>query len=154
MSSQPTCFDEASSKKEWVDAMIIKLKLLKETIHGIYLIYLQKNVIGVKWGYKKKLNEKGEIDKHKARLVARGFSQQCGIDYGETFSPVARLDTIRFVLTIATQNKWLIYQMEVKSTFLNGVLNEEVYVNQPLGFEVKGQEYRVYKSKKSASLVQ
>ena len=59
--------------------------------------------------YKTKLNEKWQIDKHKARLVARGFAQQPGIDFGETFTPVARLDTIRLVLAIATQNKWPIY---------------------------------------------
>ena len=88
-----------------------------------------KNPIGVKWVYKTKLNEKGEIDKHKARLVAKGFSQQPGIDYGETFAPVARLDNVRFVLAIAGQNKWSVYQMDVKSSFLNGFLNEEVYVH-------------------------
>jgi hypothetical protein len=81
--------------------------------------------------------------------LPRGFSQQPGIDYGETFAPVTRLDTIRFVLAIATQNKWHVYQMDVKSAFLNGMLNEEVYVDQPPGFEVKGQEQKVYKLKKS-----
>ena len=83
-----------------------------------------KNVIGVKWVYKTKLNEKGEIDKHKAILVARVFSQQPSIDYGETFAPIARLDTVCFVLAIAAQNKWPIYQMDVKFAFLNGLLNE------------------------------
>ena len=111
-------------------------------------LLVDRNVVGVKWVYKTKLNEKEEIDKHKARLVARGFSQQPGIDYGETFAPVARLDTVRFVLAIAAQNKWPIYQMDVKSAFLNGVLSEEVYVCQPPRFEVKGQEHRVYTLKK------
>ena len=97
------------------------------------------------------MNEKGDIDRHKARLVARGFSQQPGIDYGETFAPVARLDTVRFVLAIAAQNKWPIYQMDVKYSFLNGLLNKEVYVNQPPRFEFKVQEHRVYKLKKSLS---
>ena len=84
-----------------------------------------KNIIGVKWVYKTKLNEKGEIDKDKARLVARVFSQQPSIDYGETFSPIARLDIVRFVLDIVAQNKFPIYQMDVKYAFLNGVLNEK-----------------------------
>ena len=70
---------------------------------------VDKNVIGVKWVYKAKLKEKGDIDKHKARLVSRWFSQQPGIDYGENFAPVARLDTVRFVLAIAAQDKWPIY---------------------------------------------
>jgi hypothetical protein len=82
-------------------------------------------------------------------LVAKGFSQQPGIDYGETFSPVARLDTVRTILATTTQNKWQVFQLDVKSSFLNGILQEEVYVDQPPGFEVKGQEDKVYKLKKS-----
>ena len=149
-SSQPTCFDEAAKQKKWVDAMNNEIEAIeRNNTWDLVDLPAGKNVIGVKWVYKTKLNEKGEIDKHKARLVARGFSQQPGIDYGETFAPVSRLDTVRFVLVIAAQNKWPIYQMDVKSAFLNGVLNEEVYVCQPLGFEVKGQEHRVYKLKKA-----
>ena len=68
--------------------------------------------------------------------MARGFSQQPGIDYNETFAPVARIDTVRMVLAIAAQNKWSMHQMDVKSTFLNGYLEEEVYVKQPPGFEI------------------
>ena len=83
-----------------------------------------KNLIGVKWVYKAKLNEKGEIDRFKARFVAKGFSQQLGIDFGETFSPIDRLDIVRAVLAIAAWNKWKVYQMDVKSTFLNGILEE------------------------------
>ena len=66
-----------------------------------------KNCIGVKWIYKNKLNDDGDVEKHKARLVAHGFSQQLGIDYNETFAPVARLDTVRMVLDIAAHNKWM-----------------------------------------------
>ena len=81
-------------------------------------LIVDENAIGVKWVYKTKLNEKGEIEKHKERLVARGFSQQLGIDYGETFTLVSILDTVCFVLAIAKQNKWPIYQMDVKSSFM------------------------------------
>jgi hypothetical protein len=99
-------------------------------------VYLPKHKtsIGVKWVYKTKLNEKGQIEKHKARLVAKGFSQQLGIDYGETFSPIAGLDTLRTLFSIASQQKWKVYQMDVNSTFLNGVLEEEVHVDHPCGF--------------------
>ena len=97
-----------------------------------------KTKIGVKWVYKTKLNEKWKIEKHKARLVAKGFSQQFGVDYGETFAPVARLDTVKTILSTTAQHKWKVYQFDVKSAFLNGILQEEVYVEQPLGFEVPG----------------
>jgi hypothetical protein len=108
-----------------------------------------KKSIGVKWVYKTKLNEKGKIEKHKARLVAKGFSQQPDTDYGETFAPVARLDTVRTLLAIATQHKWQVYQMDVKSSFLNGFLEEEVYVDQPPRFEVQEHLAKVYRLKKA-----
>jgi hypothetical protein len=82
------------------------------------------------------LNEKGKEEKHKARLVAKGFSQHLDVDYAKTFALVGRLDTIRVVLSISSQNKWPVFKMNVKSSFLNGILEEEVYVNQPPWFEV------------------
>jgi len=88
-----------------------------------------KSNIGVKWVYKTKLNEKGKIEKHKSRLAAKVFCQRSVIDYGETFASVARLDTIKTILAITTQNKWQVYQLDVKSTFLNDILQEEVYVD-------------------------
>jgi hypothetical protein len=103
----------------------------------------------VKWVYKTKYKVNGEVEKYKTRLVAKGFSQEYGVDYNETFSLVARLDTIRMVLAIATQHNWKVYQMDVKSTFLNGYLEEEVYVQQPPRYEVKGKEDKVYMLKKT-----
>ncbi|KAK4399015.1 Retrovirus-related Pol polyprotein from transposon RE2 [Sesamum angolense] len=108
-----------------------------------------KEVIGVKWIYKTKLNADGSIQKHKARLVAKGYSQLPGIDYTETFAPVARLDTIRAFIAIAANKKWKIYQMDVKSAFLNGYIDEEIYVEQPQGFIAKGSEEKVLRLKKS-----
>ncbi|KAE8683109.1 hypothetical protein F3Y22_tig00111215pilonHSYRG00067 [Hibiscus syriacus] len=105
--------------------------------------------IGVKWVYKIKQNAKRDIERHKARLVAKGYSQKAGIDYDEVFSPVARLETIRLIISLAVQNKWKIQQMDVKSSFLNGVLEEEVYIQQPSGYEVKGHEDKVLKLKKA-----
>ena len=85
---------------------------------------------------------------YKARLVAKGYKQRHGIDYYEVFALVAGVDTIRLLTTIVAQNQWKIYQMEVKSAFLNGYLEEEVYINQPSGYVQKGQEDRVYRVKK------
>ena len=87
--------------------------------------------IGVKWVFKTKLNEKGEVDKCKVRLVAKGYAQRQGIDYNEVFAPVARWDTIRMVLALAAQKGWSVYQLGVKSVFLHGELKEDVYVEQP-----------------------
>eukprot|EP00253_Pinus_taeda_P029821 PITA_29821 len=108
-----------------------------------------KEVIGVKWVYKTKSNVKGKIERHKARLVFKGYKQQYGRDYEEAFAPVARMETMRAVLSIAKQNKWKVYQMDVKSAFLNGILKEEVYIEQPLGYEKKGQEHKVCRLKKT-----
>jgi Reverse transcriptase (RNA-dependent DNA polymerase) len=74
------------------------------------------------------MNPQGEIEKHKARLVAKDYKQQAGIDYNEVFTPMARMETIRLLISLAAQSKWHIYQMNVKSAFLNGILEEEVYI--------------------------
>jgi len=134
----------------WIDAMDEEINAIeKNDTWELVDLPAEKDCIGVKWIYKTKLNADGEVVKHKARLVAQGFSQQPGIDYNETFAPVARLDTVRLVLAIAAQHNWKVHQMDVKSAFLNGFLEEEVYVKQPPGYEVKGEEGKVYKLKKA-----
>ncbi|KAL8101792.1 hypothetical protein AgCh_033621 [Apium graveolens] len=105
--------------------------------------------IGVKWVFKTKLNEKGEVDKYKARLVAKGYTQQAGVDYTEVFAPVARWDTIRLIIALAANQGWIVHQLHVKSAFLYGEIIEEVYLEQPRGYEVQGQEHKVYKLKKA-----
>ena len=89
-----------------------------------------KRAIGVKWVYRTKLNYDGFINKHKTRLVVKGYAQMFGVDFSETFAPVARLDTIRMLLALAAQKGWNIHQMDVKSAFLNGYLEEEIFVEQ------------------------
>jgi len=108
-----------------------------------------KKSIGVKWVYKTKLSAYGEVEKYKARLVAQGFSQQPDIDYNETFSLVAIIDTMRMVLAIVAQNRWIMHQMGVKSAFLNGYLEEEVYVRQLSGYEIDKYRDKVYKLRKA-----
>jgi len=90
-------------------------------------------VIGTKWVFKNKLDEDGIVTRNKSRLVAKGYSQ--GIDYDETYALVARLEAIRMFLAFAAHSDFKVYQIDVKSAFLNGELEEEVYVEQPPGFE-------------------
>jgi len=89
----------------------------------------------------------GMVQRNKAMLVANGYSQQQGVNYNDTFSLVARLDTIRTLITLAGQNGWLLYQLDVKSVFLNGEFKQEVYVEQPRGFIIEGEEDKVYRLK-------
>jgi hypothetical protein len=81
-----------------------------------------------------KRNAEGEVVKHKARLVAKGYVQKQGIDFEEVFAPMARLDTVRLILAIAANKGWQVHHLDVKTAFLNGELEEEVYVSQPDGF--------------------
>ncbi|GKB02606.1 retrovirus-related pol polyprotein from transposon TNT 1-94, partial [Tanacetum coccineum] len=106
-------------------------------------------VITLKWIYKVKLHELGGILKNKARLVARGYRQDDGINFEESFAPVARLEAIRILLAFAAHMNMVVYQMDVKTAFLNGNLQEEVYVSQPDGFVDKDNPNHVYKLKKS-----
>ncbi|GJS21860.1 retrovirus-related pol polyprotein from transposon TNT 1-94 [Tanacetum coccineum] len=106
-------------------------------------------VITLKWIYKVKLDELGEILKNKARLVACGYRQEEGIDFEESFDPVARLEAIRIFLAFAAHMNMVVYQMDVKTVFLNGNLREEVYVSQPDGFMDKDNPNHVYKLKKA-----
>lgn len=108
-----------------------------------------KKVIGVKWVFRTKLNVDGSVNKYKARLVVEGYAKIFGVEYSDTFAPVARLDTIRLLLAIAAQIGWKVYQLYVKSAFLNGFLQEEIYVEQPKGFVKKGEENKVYLLKKA-----
>jgi vacuolar-type H+-ATPase catalytic subunit A/Vma1 len=108
-----------------------------------------KNIIGPKWVFRNKLNEQGEVIRNKARLVAQVYSQQEGIDYVETFATVARLEAIRLLLSYAVNHGIILYQIDVKSAFLNGVISKEVYVKQPQGFEDLKYPNHVYKLNKS-----
>ncbi|KAK4386396.1 Retrovirus-related Pol polyprotein from transposon RE2 [Sesamum angolense] len=147
---EPENFETAVKHKVWVQAMEEEIKMIeKNNTWELADRPKDKDVIGVKWTYKTKLNADGSIQKHKARLVAKGYSQLPGIDYTETFAPVARLDTIRALIAMAANKKWKIYQMDVKSAFLNGYIDEEIYVEQPQGFIAKGSEEKVLRLKKA-----
>eukprot|EP00253_Pinus_taeda_P023759 PITA_23759 len=108
-----------------------------------------KSVVTSRWLYKVKHAADGKIEKFKARFVARGFSQVEGVDYEETFAPVARYTSICSIISIAAEMGWKIHQMDVKTAFLNGFIQEEVYIEQPQGFEVHGKESHVCRLKKA-----
>jgi hypothetical protein len=103
------------------------------------------NVIGTKWVFKNKQGEDGEVVRNKARIVAQGYSQVEGLDFGETFAPVAHLEAIWILLAFAASKGFKLYQMDMKSAFLNDVIQEEVYVRQPPGFKSPKYPDRVYK---------
>lgn len=105
--------------------------------------------IGCKWVLRKKFKLDGTIDKYKARLVTKGFKQQVDIDFFDTFSPVTRVTSIRLLIAVAAIRDLKIHQMDVKTTFLNGDLDEEIYMDQPEGFVEPGQESKVCKLTKS-----
>lgn len=134
-------------EKVWIKAMDEEIDAIEiNNTWELVNVPEGRNTLCVESIYKTKVNAEGEIEKYKERLVVHRFSQQPNIDYNETLALVARLDTIRMVLYIATQNKWKIYQMDVKVAFLNGFLEEEVYGKQSPGYEIDGQEDKVYKS--------
>jgi hypothetical protein len=104
-----------------------------------------QNVVGTKWVFCNKQDEHGVVTRNKARLVAKGYSQVEGLDFDETYAPVARLESIRILLAYATYHGFKLYQMDVKSVFLNGPIKEEVYVEQPPGFEDKFSRIMIQK---------
>lgn len=108
-----------------------------------------KSVVGSRWISKIKYFVGGSVEKYNARFVAKGYAQKEGIDYKETFSLVTRYTSIRSVISLSTQMGWEIHQMDVKTTFLNGVIEEEVYIEQLEGFETHEKRTHVCKLKKS-----
>ena len=146
----PVRFEDASKEVKWQQAMDEEIAAIERN-HTWELTELPKGqkTIGVKWVYKTKLNENGEVDKYKVCLVAKGYKQEFGVDYKEVFAPVARHDTIRLVIALAAHNSWPIFQLDMKSAFLHGNLHEEVFVDQPPGYVKFGSEHKVYKLKKT-----
>ena len=110
---------------------------------------IDANVVSCKWVYSLKYNPDGSIARYKARLVARGFSQAYGLDYHETFSPVARLSSIRVLFSIALDQSWPLHQLDVSNAFLYGDLDEQVFMEQPPGYVAQGESSEVCLLKKA-----
>ncbi|GJT21503.1 putative ribonuclease H-like domain-containing protein [Tanacetum coccineum] len=143
---EPKRIAKALSDPAWVEAMqeeLLQFKLQKVWI----LVDLPKGkrAIGTKWIFRNKKDERGIVTRNKARLVAQGYTQEEGIDYDEVFAPVARIEAIRLFLAYASFMGFMVYQMDVKSAFLYGTIEEEVYVCQPPGFEDPNYLDKVYK---------
>ncbi|KAA0037323.1 Beta-galactosidase [Cucumis melo var. makuwa] len=134
---------------EWKNVVMEEMKALeKNNTWEICVLPKGHKPVGCKWVFTLKYKADGTLDRHKARLVAKGFTQTYGVDYSETFSPIAKLNTVRVLLSIAVNKYWSLYQLNVKNAFLNGDLVEDVYMSHPAGFEAQfGQQ--VSKLKKS-----
>lgn len=146
----PITYEEASKEEKWVNAMKDEIKSIeKNGTWELTTLPSHKSAIGVKWVFKTKTNLDGSINKYKARLVAKGYKQKEGEDFNEVFAPVSRLDTIRLLISLAAQNGWKLLHMDVKSAFLNGFLQDEIYLQQPPGFVKRGEEEKVYKLRKA-----
>lgn len=146
--TKPSSFKESVQQLIWVDAMVEEYDcIVCNTFWDVVLRPEDKSMVSSCWLYKVKKTADGSVEKHKARFVARGFSQVEGIDYDETFTPIARYSSIRSILALSAQMGWKIHLMDVKTTFLNGMIEEEVYIEQPEGFETFDHESHVCRLK-------
>ena len=150
VTGEPNTLVEALENKNWKNAMNEEYNaLMKNRTWHLVPPAKGRNLIDCKWVYRIKRKSDGTIDPYKERLVAKGFKQRYGIDYEDTFSPVVKAATIRLVLSVAVSNSWSLRQLDVQNAFLHGVLEEEVYMKQPPGYEVKDKYHYVCKLDKA-----
>lgn len=147
---EPKNIEEAKTDEFWLMAMEEELNQFeRNNVWTLVPRPTHQSIIGTKWVFRNKKDENGIIIRNKARLVAQGFNQEEGIDYEETFAPVARLEAIRMLLAFGCYKNFKLFQMDVKSAFLNGLISEEVYVEQPPGFESHEFPNHVFKLSKA-----
>jgi hypothetical protein len=138
------------NSKEWECAMQEEYdSLMTNNTWTLVPLPADRKPVSCKWVFKIKQGANGEVERYKARLVARGFTQTYGVDYNETFAPVAKFTSIRCILALAALEDMEIHQMDMKTTFLNGELEEEIYMEKPQGFVHQGGEHLVCKLHKS-----
>ena len=153
VAQEPTTVTDALSgpeKQKWKTAMDKEIQSIRDNdVWDLVELPKQRTAIGCKWIFKRKPAADGSIERYKARLVAQGFSQQYGLDYDETFCPVVRFESLRTLIAFSVQNNFQLHQMDFTSAFLNGDLEEEIYMKQPEGFIEPGKENLVCKLKHS-----
>jgi hypothetical protein len=146
----PKDWKAAKQDPKWYEAMMEELNALdKNKTWELVHLPAGKKVVSCKWVYTVKQNAEGKIERYKARLVARGYSQMYGIDYDETFAPVAKMSTVRTLISCATNFGWPLHQLDVKNAFLHGDLQEEVYMEIPPGFSTPKTTGKVCRLRKS-----
>ena len=146
----PNTFQEALSHPGWRSAMIEEMDALNG--NGTWnLVHLPtgKKAIGCRWVFAVKVNPDGLVTRLKARLVAKGYTQTYGVDYSDTFSPVAKMTSVRLFISLAATHNWDLHQLDIKNAFLHGGLQEEVYMEQPPGFVAQGEIGKVCRLRKS-----
>jgi hypothetical protein len=148
-SIEPFRVEEALQDPDWVLAMQEELNNFKRNEVWRLVPRPKQNVVGTKWVFCNKQDEHGVVTRNKARLVAKGYAQVACLDFKETFAPVARLESIRILLAYAAHHSFRLFQIDVKSAFLNGTIKEEVYVEQPPGFEDDRYPDHVFKLSKA-----
>lgn len=148
--SEPTSLYDAMNNSNWKATMDSEFNALqKNKTWHLVPSTSGKNIIDCKWVYKIKKKADGSIDRYKARLVAKGFKQRYGIDYEDTFSPMFKAATIRLILSIVVSKGWSLRQLDVQNALLHGVLEEEVYMRQPPGYEDKAYPHYICKLDKA-----
>ena len=141
---KPASFKEAAQHQVWFDAMVEEYNsIMVNDVWEVVPRPQDRSMVGSRWIYKIKYVADGSVEKYKARFVAKGYAQKEGIDYEETFAPVAKYTSIRTVISLAAQMGWEIHQMDVKTAFLNEVIEVEVYIEQPEGFETHEKKSHV-----------
>jgi hypothetical protein len=148
-SIEPYRIEDALRDPDWVVAMQEELNNFTRNEVWHLVPRPNQNVVGTKWVFRNKKDEHGVVTRNKSRLVAKGYSQVEGLDFDETYAPVARIESIHILLAYATYHGFKLYQMDVKSAFLNGPIKKEVYVEQPPGFEDSKYSNHVYKLSKA-----
>ena len=147
---EPLSYTEAANEEVWIRAMREEMLAIdRNDTWELEIPPPNCRPIGLKWIFKLKKNPQGDIIKYKARLVVKGYSQRKGVDYDEIYALVVRFETIRLLIALAALKNWKIHHLDVKSAFLNGEINEVIYVKQPEGFLVKGKEGHVLRLKKA-----